>query len=249
MYAEHDIEKLWSYMISQPVCGGLYVEVQGSKATKHAKAKEERIAKVEVRFGHFMMNPTKRLSRNTKDLSMYAVYVLEKDPPEGVEPLEWMLLTNLEVKNFDDALEKITWYKLRWRIEMFFKVLKSGFKVEDCRLGDGKRFVKYLTIMSILAWRLFSLTLIARSKPDTPCSSVLSPDEMKVLLLKTNKNKKIQNHNPTIAEATVAIARLGGFLARKNDGYPGSLVLWRGWKRLQDLVDGFSLARGRKTCG
>ena len=86
---------------------------------------------------------------------MYAVYVQEKDPPQGADPLEWMLLTNLKVENFDDALEKIAWYKLRWRIEMFFKVLKSGFSVEDCRLSDGKRLIKYLTIMSILAWRLF----------------------------------------------------------------------------------------------
>ena len=66
---------------------------------------------------------------------MHAVYVLEKNPPDGEEAIEWMLLTNLPVMSYEDAYEKVLWYSLRWRIEMYFKVLKSGFRVESCRLG------------------------------------------------------------------------------------------------------------------
>jgi len=70
---------------------------------------------------------------------MYAVHVLESRPPEGEEPVEWMLLTNSPIATFDDACEKVRWYSLRWRIEMYFKVLKSGFRVEACRLGSAER--------------------------------------------------------------------------------------------------------------
>lgn len=77
--------------------------------------------------------------------------------PEGEDAVEWMLLTNLEVSDFEQAREKIYWYSLRWRIEMFFKVLKSGFRVEDCRLAHGERLCRYLTVMSVVAWRLFMM--------------------------------------------------------------------------------------------
>jgi hypothetical protein len=133
---------------------------------------------------------------------------------------------------------------------MRVKVLKSGFNVEDCRLNKGIRLVRYVTVMSIIACRLFTMTLLARSNPEEPPSSILSSLELKVLSLKTNKKKKGKKINiHTIKAAVFSIARLGGFLARKNDGYPGSIVLWRGWKRLQDLIEGFQLARTSKTCG
>ena len=125
---------------------------------------------------------------------------------------------------------------------MYFKVMKSGFRVEACRLGHAERLARYLTIMSIVAWRLFMVTLIARTTPMTPCSLFLSEREWRVLFLKVNKNKQIPNKPPNIGEVVIWIARLGGYLARKNDGPPGSITLWRGWKRLTDLTEGLYLA-------
>ena len=75
---------------------------------------------------------------------MTAIHVLEENPPEGEEGIEWMLLTNLKVDSFEEACEKIRWYGLRWRIEMFFKVIKSGLRVEACRLAHGERLARYL---------------------------------------------------------------------------------------------------------
>ena len=87
------------------------------------------------------------------------------------------MLTNLQVANFQEACEKVRWYCLRWRIEMYFKVLKCGFKVEDCRLATADRLMRYLAIMSIVAWRLFMITLIVRTEPNTLCTEFLSdPD-------------------------------------------------------------------------
>ncbi len=112
-----------------------------------------------------MMNPSKNNIRHRTeklpDLPFYAVYVAEKDPFSGADPLEWMLLTNLPVNTFDEAVEKVSWYCLRWKIEIFHKILKSGLKVEECRLGTAERLVRYLTVMSIIAWRILFITSIA----------------------------------------------------------------------------------------
>ena len=125
---------------------------------------------------------------------------------------------------------------------MYFKVLKSGFRVEACRLGTADRLIRYLTVMSIVAWRLFMITLIARTDPSAPCSQFLSEQEWTVLAVKSSRTRTPPAAAPTIAEALVWIARLGGYLARKSDGPPGTLALWRGWKRLTDLTEGWSLA-------
>jgi hypothetical protein len=146
------------------------------------------------------------------------------------------------VTTLEEACERVYWYSLRWRIEMYFKVLKSGFRVEACRLGTADRLTRYLTVMSVVAWRLFMITLIARTNPSLPCSEFLSEQEWRVLAIKSSKNDCPPVTPPVIADALIWIARLGGYLARNGDGAPGTLVLWRGWKRLVDLTEGWCLA-------
>lgn len=124
---------------------------------------------------------------------------------------------------------------------MYFKVLRSGFRIENCRLGTADRLC-YLTVMSIVAWRLFMITLIARTNPSLPCSEFLSELEWTVLTAKSSRNGSLPTTPPSIAEVLIEIAKLGGYLARKMDGPPGTLVLWRGWKRLMDIAEGWSLA-------
>lgn len=249
MYTEQPVEKLLSFMDSRPVAGELTVDIAERDATKHSPEREARTAVVEVKFGTFKMNPPKRLSSNSPDIEMSAVYLLERDAPEGAVPVEWMLLTDIEVDSFEQACEKVHWYQMRWRIEMFFKTLKSGFRVEKCRLDDADKLIRYLTVMSIVAWRLFALTFIARCNPDTNCSSFLAEKEWKVLFLKANKDKKIPLHPPNMQSVVLWIAKLGGFLGRKNDGAPGTLVLWRSWKKLQDIIEGVNLRGFAMTCG
>ena len=201
---------------------------------------------VTIRFGSFIFNPprnnAKHHTEHLPDLEMYAVYVLEPNPPDGEEPIEWMLLTDLPVTSYEQAYEKVLWYCLRWRIEMYFKVLKSGFGVEACRLGHAKRLARYLTVMSIVAWRLFWITLIARTDPAASCSTLLADHEWKVLFLKATKNKVLPTKPPPIGDVVIWVAKLGGYLARKSDGPPGTITLWRGWKRLADLTEGWNLA-------
>jgi hypothetical protein len=233
-------EKLWETIEKSPCIGKINVKVP-----RHEKT-PERQAVLEVRFGRFKMNPPRNHLRHRTedldDLDMYAVQVREHTAPDGTEPLQWMLLTNIPVTNFEEAVEKVEWYCLRWRIEIFHKILKSGLQVEKCRLSDGKRLIRYLTIMSIVAWRIFWLTLVARAYPDAPCTMMLEEHEWKVLHKKLHPKEKQLQKPPTVREAIRWIAQLGGFLARKGDGEPGPLALWRGWKRLGDLAEGWNYA-------
>lgn len=245
-YAEKGVKKLWEHMRQQIETGSYTIDIPKRSKTKHCQAREARTATVTVRFGSFILNPPRNnLHHGTEDLpdiEMYAVYVLEPAPPDGEEPVAWMLLTNLPVTSYEKAYEKILWYCVRWRIEMYFKVLKSGFRVEACRLGHAERLARYLTVMSIVAWRLFMITLVARTDPATPCSTFLANREWKVLFLKANTNKSLPKKPPLIGDVVIWVAKLGGYLARKSDGPPGTITLWRGWKRLADLTEGWNLA-------
>jgi hypothetical protein len=154
-YAEKDVVKLWEHMGTLPEAGSYEIDVQRKSKSKHCSLRLARTATVVVRFGSFRMNPPRNHPKQKSDdlpaLKMNAIHVLEENPPEGEEGIEWMRLTNLEVTSFEEACEKVRWYGLRWRIEMFFKVIKSGFRVEACRLAHGERLARYLTIMSIVA--------------------------------------------------------------------------------------------------
>ncbi len=245
-YAQKEVTKLWDHMRQQPETGSYTIDIPKRSKTKHCKEREARTATVTVRFGSFIFNPPRNNPKhNTEplpDLEMNAIYVLEPNPPDGEEPVEWMLLTDLPVTSYEETYEKVMWYCLRWRIEMYFKVLKSGFRVEACRLGHAERLARYLTVMSIVAWRLFMITLIARTDPATSCSRFLADREWKVLFLKANKNKALPKKPPCIGDVVIWVAKLGGYLARKSDGPPGTITLWRGWKRLADLTEGWDLA-------
>jgi hypothetical protein len=245
-YAEKDVKKLWDHIASQPDAGSYTVDISAVKQTKHHKGRTARTAQMGIKFGPFRMNPPrnnpKHKTETLPDIQLFAIHALEKYPPKGEEPVEWMLLTNQPVTTLEEACERVRWYSLRWRIEMYFKVLKSGFRVEACRLGTAERLIRYLTVMGIVAWRLFMITLVARTNPSLPCSQFLSEQECTVLAAKSSRNGCPSTRSPTIADALIWIAKLGGYLARKSDGSPGTLTLWRGWKRLTDLTEGWALA-------
>jgi len=252
-YAEKGVSKLWDQVMSKPAAGSYIVDISARQKTKHCKGRMARSAQMEVKFSDFKMNPPRNNPKHKTgilpDIHMYAIHVLEMHPPKGEDAVEWMLITNQPVTTFDEACERVRWYSLRWRIEMYFKVLKSGFRVEACRLGTADRLISYLTLMSIVAWRLFTITLIARTKPSMPCSELLSELEWTVLVAKSSRIDSRPTIPPSMASALISIAKLGGYLARKKDGPPGTLVLWRGWKRLMDLAEGWSMALTYDICG
>lgn len=159
----------------------------------------------------------------------------ESDPPEGQKEIEWFLLTTLPAHTLDDAVRVLTFYTYRWRIERFHYVLKSGCRVERLQMESGRRLENALATYSIVAWRLVHVTYAARLNPDQPCTSLFTEAEWKGLYVRIHK-KRPPTRPPNLKTAIRWVARLGGFLARKNDGEPGVKVLWRGFRRLDDIA-------------
>ncbi len=214
-HSEKIKDTLWNVIQNLPIQGKIKVEIPARDN------KPTRIAYLDLHFGPFIMNPSKnnvrRRTEKLPNLKLQAIYVIERNCPPEESPLEWMLLTNLPVDHYKDAVEKVNWYCLRWKIEIFHKILKSGLHVEKWRLGTAQRLIRYLTIMSIIAWRLFFMTLLARTNPELPSTVLLSEEEWKVLYTKTHQTRSYLSTPPPVKDTILWISQLGGFLARKGD--------------------------------
>ena len=220
----HPQKYLWSYMKTQKVSGKRRVRVPRKKGKPEREAiLFIRYAKVEIKSPRY--NKKKKLSETIK---LWAVYANEENPPKEVEPISWMLLTTMPVKNLEQAMEKIKWYMTRWMIELFFKFLKSGCKVEARQLKNAERLKNCIILDAIIAWRVMFLTYIGREVPDLPASVIFDEYEWKALYSYINKNPRVPTKEPTLGEVIKMVAQLGGFLGRKNDGHPGMMTIWRG---------------------
>ena len=214
-----------------------------------------RTAKVEVRFGPLWMPSPKQKSGYVKQKSgyvkklapapipMWVVHVLEVDAPQGVEPIEWILLTSLSVESFEDAWLVIGYYEKRWLIEEWHKALKTGCRVENRQLKTAKHFEALTGLLSVVSVRLLQLKSVARTMPDRPAREVV-PERWIAMLQAARKNKKLARPAPmTVGEFYRQLAMFGGFLGRKSDGEPGWITIWRGWQKLYHLVRGAELAQ------
>ena len=170
-------------------------------------------------------------------LSIWAILAEEKESPEGIEPLRWMLLTTAPTDNFADACKHLSWYTQRWTIEVFHKTLKSGCRIESRQLGSANRLEACLAIDLVVAWRIHHLTKLGRETPDVPCSIYFEEAEWKALTTFVTKKTIPDDKPPTLREAILMVAVLGGFLGRKGDGLPGTQTLWLGLQRLDDITE------------
>jgi hypothetical protein len=128
-------------------------------------------------------------------------------------------------------------------------VLKSGCTVEDCRLEDAERLKPYLTLMSVIAWRLFWLRHINRQTPDAPCTAILADHEWKALYTTIHRTPTLPDTVPSVRQAVRSLAQLGGFLGRKGDGEPCITTLWRGWSRLADIAEMYRIVHPSEDTG
>ena len=150
-------------------------------------------------------------------------------------------MTNLPITCKADAIEKLEWYALRWKIETFHKIMKSGCKAEDSKLRTADRLANLIAMMCILSWRVLWLTMTNRTSPNLPATLVFTETELKLL----EKLAPTENGpgDPTVGDFLIRLARLGGYLNRNQDAPPGNMVLWRGMGRLTDIHLGYCLAR------
>jgi hypothetical protein len=237
---EPEVDKLWAKAEQQPLAAHLTVRI--AKNQKQAA----REATVAIRFTQVRLKPPWRPNgKKLPPVTLHAILVREEHPPDNIaEPIEWLLLINLPVNDFETAVQVIQWYCARWQIEVYHKVIKSGCRVEDCRLQTGSRLHNYIALMCVIAWRLHWLTYINRAEPDLPCTVALSTVEWQALYMRMNNTTALPEVPPTVRQAVRWMAQLGGFLARKRDGEPGITVIWRGWQRLQDIAATWYLVKG-----
>ena len=188
-----------------------------------------------LRAARLKLRPPYRPDKKLPVVEVTAILAWEENPPEGVEPIEWLLLTNLQVSSAQQAREKVQWYVCRWQIEVYFRILKSGCRVEELQLQERDRLEVALALYMIVAWRVLYLIMLGRTLPELSCEAVLGPEEWKAVYLVTQR-KKPPSQPPALQEMLVLIATLGGFLARKGDGPPGPKALWIGLQRTRDFV-------------
>jgi hypothetical protein len=208
---------------------------------KRRPDRDPRDAVVELRFGTLTLQAPHRAQGTHPTLTVQVVEIREPDPPPGEEAVHWLLLTSLPVLTLAQAQQIVTWYTYRWLIERFHYVLKSGCQLEDRQLQTQPRLKRLLGVFNLVAWRLLWLTYQARQTPDASCRVALTEPEWQALYAHYHRTTRLPATPPTLHQATRWIAQLGGFLGRKSDGEPGVKVLWRGWMRLQDIVDAWQL--------
>jgi hypothetical protein len=204
-------------------------------------------AELDIKFEQMQVLPPEGKWKDYTDLTLTVIHAVERGTPRGREKIVWKLLTNLPVKTLKAAIEKLNWYALRWKIEVFHKILKSGCKAEESKLRSSERLANLIAIFCIIGWRIFWLTMLPRAEPGLPPATALGPTEILLLdeLVKTKPGAT--SRKATISDYIIKIARLGGYLNRASDAPPGNMVMWRGMSKLNDIHLGFLL--GSKTCG
>lgn len=177
-------------------------------------------------------------------LACWVVRVWESKPPDGVEAIEWILLSDEPVRTLEEATRLSLWYSMRWMIEQYHQCLKSGCKVESRQLEHVDRLRPLIAMCCVLAVRLLQLKNDTRLMPRAPAIQHVPKESVQTLaqLLKRDAD------TITLRDFTHEVAKLGGFVGRKGDGEPGWLTLWRGWHELDLISMGLRLAKNTE-CG
>jgi hypothetical protein len=193
-------------------------------------------AVLEIRYRKIRVLPPIGKQKRYPALTLTVIHAEERGTPKSRKKIDWKLITDLPVGFRADAIEKLEWYALRWKIEVFHKILKSGCKAEESKLRTAQRLANLVSIFCILSWRIFWMTMLNRSTPDAPPTLALTATEIAVLDRLVNDKPHVRRK--TLAHYLTKIARLGGYLARANDPPPGNTVIWRGLSRLTDIALG-----------
>lgn len=214
----------------------------GKSASKRHARRDERVAALEVRtLSTNLLRPADSKAF-LAGLHLNIVHVVEPDPPEGMEPVSWILVTRLPVDSVAQVEAIVDAYRARWLIEEWFKSLKTGCAYESRQLEGLDALLTAFALLAPVATRLLSLRWMARNEPTRPATDVLSDTEIACLrMLEQQKRRKLPGR-PSVAHVMLAIARLGGFL--KQNKTPGWQVLGRGWEDFQKMHSVYALMLG-----
>lgn len=241
-------DKLRASVLSELCCGEMEVSIparSGNKAQRFT---------FEIYFKEVTLKPARRRggSKWIELAPQTVTAVIARDISKKKEATEWLLLTNTKVSNYEEAVKCIKRYQQRWQIEIFHKVLKSGCQVEDCRLESVARLSNYIALNCVIAWRIYWCTYLNRVHAKADATMAMSSSEIKVLELMQRHEQSKEAKIKTVRDAIRALARIGGFLARRGDGQPGPTYLWRGFQKLGAYLELYEAMRNDEelqNCG
>ena len=198
-----------------------------------------RNAILQIRYDNFEIKRPEILSKNEKlkeSQNVNVIYVKEECPPDGVDSIEWLLMSNDVFGSVEEVLERVNYYIQRWKIERFHYVLKSGCCVEKLQERSIEKTTLLVLMYSIIAVSIMNLTYIARLHPELPCSIFFDEDEWRLLYCVSNKTKNAPLKPYGIGEAVKYIGYLGGPKRSPSDGPPGVKTIWIGLDKLNTLL-------------
>jgi hypothetical protein len=196
--------------------------------------RETRRAKVEVRAACVTLRPPYRPDRKLPPVAVNIVLVREPNPPSGETPVEWVLVTTLPIDTHEQVRTIVEYYCVRWCIEILFRTLKSGCRIERRRFEHVDRLLPCLGVYLIVAWRTLFVCRMGRSCPDLECEAIFEPSEWKAVWMAV-KRTKLPTQVPRLSEMVHLIASLGGYIERRKSE-PGTQTLWIGMQRMYDLA-------------
>jgi hypothetical protein len=228
-------------VLSGPVLFTQTIHVRG----RHAKmpcetrgrrqSRESREAKVEVRAARVTLRPPWRPQEKLAAVTVQAVLVQEPSPPPSEIAVEWLLLTTLPIDEIAQVRQVIQTYCVRWMIEVFFRVLKAGCRIEERRFEHVDRVLTCLAVYLIVAWRTLYVCRLGRSCPDLGCDAVFEPAEWKAVW-KIACHEDPPTEPPPLGTMVRLVAQLGGYVHRKRPDPPGPQTLWIGLQRMHDFA-------------
>jgi len=222
--------------MDEVACKGLHrVQVQDKKGNVSE-------AVLELRYRRIRVLPPIGKQKQYPPLTLTVLHARERDKPRGRDRVDWKLLTNLPVTSRAQAIEKLRWYALRWKIETFHKILKSGCKAEESKLRTAARLVNLIATFCILSWRIFWLTMLNRAAPQVDPEMAFTKLEIQLLDRLTKTPRHLADVQ-SVACYLEKLAQLGGYLRRAHDPPPGNQLIWKGMARLTDIELGYLLAK------
>ncbi len=185
-------------------------------------------------------------SKSASAVTVTAILAREEHPPAGQKAIEWRLLTNRTAETLEAVVELIDWYRRRWLIEIFFRIFKSGCRVEALQLGALERLERALVIYLIVAWRILHLVTWGRDCPNVPCDLIFDPEEWQAAWIVAYRSPPPQIP-PPLGPMVRLIAGFGGFLGRKHDGHPGPKAIWEGMQKVRAFAIALEAGRAAYT--
>lgn len=241
-YVNGGTDKLWPFLAKQPVIACRKIELPAQHERR------ARTAKLAIRCAKVTLEPPKGDPRFTRSREVWVIYVTEEEPPQDAEPIEWLLLTSEPTETADQAWLRVDWYAVRWLIEEFHKVVKSGCRLEASQLDDAADIKRLAAMIAVTAVRLLMLRELAHRAADPNCPeqepAVLQsavPWLWIFVVARAAKKNPADPEKLTPREFWLRIARQGGYIGRKSDGRPGWSTIWQGWYDFMFMFQGAEL--------